>query len=47
LVGGFFSTHGVHVLSPRRLTKQLSQEPEGEIDIAEMREAIASQFKPA
>ncbi|MDQ4500758.1 nuclease-related domain-containing protein [Sinomonas sp. ASV322] len=47
LIGGFFSTRGVHVLSPRRLTKQLAQEPAGENDVAKAREAVAERFKPA
>jgi hypothetical protein len=47
LVGGSFSTRGVHVLSPKRLTKVLSEQSAGDVDEAQMREAVASRFRPA
>ena len=47
LIGAFFSTRGVHVLSPRRLAKRLAEEPVGEVDVAEVRAAVASRFRPA
>lgn len=47
LIGGFFATRGVHVLSPRRLAKRLEQEQTGEIDVPTVREVVASRFKPA
>ncbi|WP_231567831.1 nuclease-related domain-containing protein [Sinomonas humi] len=47
LIGGFFATRGVHVLSPRRLAKRLEQEQTGEIDVPAVLEVVASRFKPA
>lgn len=47
LIGGFFSTREVHVLSPRRLAKRLQQEPDGEVDVPAVCAAVASRFKPA
>lgn len=47
LIGGFFSTREVHVLSPRRLAKCLAEEQSGEVDVAAVAARIASRFKPA
>ncbi|MGB9036305.1 MAG: nuclease-related domain-containing protein [Paeniglutamicibacter sp.] len=47
LVGGAFSTRGVHVLWPKRLAKVLMEQSTGDVDVARMREAIASRFKSA
>lgn len=47
LIGGFFATRGVHVVSPRRLAKLLAQETAGAVDVAKVRDAVASVFKPA
>lgn len=47
LIGGFFSTRGVHVLWPKRLVKLLAQESTGEVDVPELRAVVASRFKPA
>jgi hypothetical protein len=47
LIGGFFATRGVYVVSPRRLGKLLAQEGAGAIDVAKVRDAVASVFKPA
>ncbi|MFP3460069.1 nuclease-related domain-containing protein [Arthrobacter globiformis] len=47
LIGGAFSTQGVHVLWPKRLAKVLTEQTVGDIDVARMRESIASRFKPA
>jgi hypothetical protein len=47
LIGGAFSTHGIHVLWPKRLAKVLVEAPAGDLDVARMRETVASRFKPA
>lgn len=47
LIGGAFSTRGVHVLWPKRLTKVLTEQTSGDVDVAQMREAVASRFRPA
>jgi HD superfamily phosphodiesterase len=46
-MGAFFSTRGVHILSPRRLAKRLAEELNGDVNIAEVRAAVASHFEPA
>lgn len=45
LIGGAFSTHGIHVLWPKRLAKVLAEETTGDVDVATMRESVASRFK--
>ena len=40
LIGAFFSTRGVRVVSPRRLSKILD-EVSGEVDVASVRDRIA------
>ncbi|MGT2461381.1 NERD domain-containing protein [Sinomonas atrocyanea] len=47
LIGGFFATRGVHVVSPRRLGKLLTQETGGAIDVANVRDVLASVFRAA
>ncbi|GAA3318109.1 hypothetical protein GCM10017710_34910 [Arthrobacter ramosus] len=47
LIGGAFSTQGVHVLWPKRLAKVLLEQTAGEVDVARTRESVASRFKPA
>lgn len=47
LIGGAFATRGVHVLWPKRLAKFLSEMGEGVVDVASVREVLASRFKPA
>jgi hypothetical protein len=47
LIGGSFSTRGVHVLWPKRLTKLLTEQTAGDVDVARMRESVASRFRPA
>lgn len=47
LIGAFFQTRGVHVLSPRRLAKRLAQEPNGDVDVPATLESVAARFKPA
>ncbi len=47
LIGGAFSTHGVHVLWPKRLAKLLVEMSAGDVDVAAMRDSVASRFKPA
>ncbi len=46
LMGGAFTTRGVHALWPKRLVKLLV-EAEGSVDVSATREALASHFKPA
>ena len=46
LVGAFFSTRGVRVVSPRRLSKILAQAG-GAVDVASVRDRIAVAFPPA
>lgn len=46
LIGGAFTTRGVHALWPKRLTKVLV-EGEGSLDVAAIRQALAAHFKPA
>ncbi|KUM36587.1 NERD domain protein [Arthrobacter sp. EpRS71] len=47
LIGGSFSTRGVHVLWPKRLVKVLTEQTAGGFDVARMRQSVASRFKPA
>ncbi|MDR6620781.1 nuclease-related domain-containing protein [Sinomonas atrocyanea] len=47
LIGGFFSTQGIHVVSPKRLAKLLTQGTAGGVDVARVRDAVAKVFKPA
>lgn len=47
LIGGAFSTRGVHVLWPTRLAKMLMEQTAGDVDVSAMREALASRFKAA
>jgi hypothetical protein len=47
LIGGAFSTRGVHVLWPKRLAKVLMEQTAGDIDVASMRESVATRFKSA
>ncbi len=46
LIGGAFATRGVEVLWPKRLVKLLNEE-EGTVDVAPVRDDLASHFKPA
>lgn len=45
LVGGVFATRGIHVLWPKRLAKVLAEETAGDVDVAALRESVASRFK--
>lgn len=45
LIGGAFTTRGIHVLWPKRLAKMLTEETDGDIDVAAVRESVASRFK--
>lgn len=47
LIGGAFSTRGVHVLWPKRLAKVLAAVTAGDVDVATMRVAVASRFRSA
>lgn len=47
LIGGAFSTRGVHVLWPKRLAKVLLERTAGDIDVARTRESVVSRFKSA
>lgn len=46
LIGGAFTTRGVHAVWPKRLAKLLT-EAEGTVEVAAVREALAAHFKPA
>ena len=46
LIGGAFTTRGVHALGPKRLEKLLA-EAEGSIDVPVVRGALNSYFRPA
>ncbi|MEZ2388109.1 hypothetical protein AB6813_00940 [bacterium RCC_150] len=45
LIGGPFATRGIHVLWPKRLAKILAEETEGDVDVAAIREKVASRFR--
>ncbi|YCH09552.1 nuclease-related domain-containing protein [Arthrobacter sp. alpha11c] len=47
LIGGAFSTRGVHVLWPKRLVKVLSAETTGDVDVATVLEVVAARFRSA
>ncbi|GAA4044114.1 hypothetical protein GCM10023063_33370 [Arthrobacter methylotrophus] len=47
LIGGAFSTRGVHVLWPKRLAKLLAEQTAGDVDVAATCESVASRFKSA
>jgi hypothetical protein len=47
LVGGSFTTRNVRVLWPKRLAKALTGASDGELDVAAVREFVASRFKPS
>lgn len=46
LIGGAFTTRGVHALWPKRLAKLLT-EAEGAVEVVAVRESLAAHFKPA
>lgn len=46
LIGGAFTTRGVHALWPKRLAKLLT-EADGSVEVAAVRERLAAHFKPA
>ena len=45
LIGGAFTTRGVHAMWPKRLAKLLS-EAEGSVDVAVVRDMLAAHFSP-
>lgn len=47
LIGGAFTTRGVHVLWPKRLAKFLAEDADEAIDVARVREAIAARLRSA
>lgn len=47
LIGGSSSTRGIHVLWPKRLAKALIEQTAGDVDVATMRESLASRFNSA
>lgn len=47
LIGGAFTTRGIHVFWPKRLAKLLDEAGGGSVDVASVRESVASQFKRA
>ncbi|MBT8162640.1 MULTISPECIES: nuclease-related domain-containing protein [Arthrobacter] len=46
LIGGAFRTRGVQVLWPKRLAKALVEQS-GDLDVASIRDLVASRFRPA
>lgn len=46
LIGGAFTTRGVHALWPKRLAKLLT-ETSGTVEVAPVRERLSAHFKPA
>ena len=47
VIGGAFSTRGVHVLWPKLLAKVLMEQTAGDVDVARLRKSVASRFKSA
>ena len=47
LIGGAFTTRGVHVLWPKRLVSLLTEAEPGAVDVAAVRESVATRFKSA
>jgi hypothetical protein len=47
LIGGAFTTRDINVRWPKRLVKLLTEGGEGAVDVAAVRESLASSFKPA
>ena len=47
LVGGSFSTRGVHVLWPKKLTKALTEISGGGVEVPIVNALVAERFKPA
>ena len=47
LIGGSFTTRGVHVLWPKRLAKFLFEGKPADIDVAALRDSVATRFKSA
>ena len=47
LIGGAFTTRGVHVLWPKRLGSLLTEAEPAGVDVAAARERIAGRFRPA
>ncbi len=47
LIGGAFTTRGVHVLWPKRLVGLLAEAAPAGVDVGAERESIAARFKPA
>lgn len=46
LIGGSFSTRGVHVLWPKRLAHRMTEQ-KGALDVAAVRDLVAGHFPPA
>jgi hypothetical protein len=47
MIGGAFTTRGVHVVWPKRLAKLLAEDSEGSIDVRAVCETLAATFKSA
>ena len=47
LIGGAFATRGVHVLWPKRLASLLTAAVPAAVDVAAVRESVATRFKSA
>ncbi len=47
LIGGAFTTRGVHVLWPKRLAKLLFEGEPADLDVVALRDSVARRFKSA
>lgn len=47
LIGGAFTTRGIHVLWPKRLASIVADGIEGQLDVAAVQSALSTHFKPA
>jgi hypothetical protein len=47
LIGGSFTTRGVHVVWPKRLAKLLAESGDGIVDVRATRDFLAGHFKPS
>ena len=47
LIGGAFTTRGIHALWPKRLVSLLTEAGPTVVDVAAVRESVATRFKSA
>ncbi|WP_341358407.1 nuclease-related domain-containing protein [Georgenia sp. M64] len=45
LIGGAFTTRGVHAIWPRRLARLITESGDGDVDVAATRQAVTSRFR--